>query len=60
VSRRTLLQLLQTLESDLELVGRVEWRGVVLDLDAEKRYNRHDEDCEISECGVDGNVRPAR
>lgn len=39
--RRTLLQLLEALESDLELVWRVELRGVVLDLDTEKRDDRH-------------------
>ena len=38
----TLLQLLEALEGDLELVGRVELGGVVLDLDTEKRDDRHD------------------
>ena len=37
----TLLQLLKALEGDLELVGRVELRGVVLHLNAEKRDDRH-------------------
>jgi hypothetical protein len=41
----TFLQLLQALEGDLELVRRVEWRGVVLDLDTEKRDDRHVESC---------------
>jgi hypothetical protein len=41
----TLLQLLEALEGDLELVRRVELRGVVLDRDTEKRHDRHDEDC---------------
>jgi hypothetical protein len=38
---RTLLQLLKALESDFELVRRVKGRRVVLDLDAEKRHDRH-------------------
>jgi hypothetical protein len=33
--------LLKTLESDLELIWLVEARGVVLDLDTEKRNDRH-------------------
>lgn len=37
----TFLELLEALEGDLELVRRVERRGVVLDLDAEKRDDRH-------------------
>jgi len=37
----TLLELLEALESDLELIRCVKWRGVVLDLDAEKRDDRH-------------------
>jgi hypothetical protein len=48
----TLLQLLEALKGDLKLVRRVECRGVVLDLDTEKRYNRHDEDCFDLEDGV--------
>jgi hypothetical protein len=43
--RPTLLQLLEALEGDLKFIGRVKLRGVVLDLDTEKRYDRHDEDC---------------
>jgi hypothetical protein len=54
------LQLLKALESDLELIGRVEWRGVVLDLDTEKRDDRHNEDCCILKRGVGGEVCPAR
>jgi acetylornithine/succinyldiaminopimelate/putrescine aminotransferase len=38
---RTLLQRLHGLERDLELIGRVKGRGVVLDLNAEERYDRH-------------------
>jgi hypothetical protein len=41
----TFLQLLQALEGDLELVRRVEWRGVVLDLDTKKGDDRHVESC---------------
>lgn len=37
----TLLQLLEALECDFKLVGLVEAGGVVLDLDAEKRDDRH-------------------
>ena len=36
-----LLQRLKALEGDLELVRRVELRGVVLHLNAEKRDDRH-------------------
>jgi hypothetical protein len=53
----TLLQLLEALEGDLELVRRVELRGVVLDRDTEKRHDRHDEDCvERIDGGVRGSV----
>lgn len=38
---RTLLQRLHGLERDLKLIGRVEGRGVVLDLNAEERDDRH-------------------
>jgi hypothetical protein len=38
---RTLLQRLHGLERDLELIGRVKGRGVVLDLNAEERDDRH-------------------
>jgi hypothetical protein len=39
--RITFLQLLEALEGDFEFIGRVEWRGVVLDLDTKERYDRH-------------------
>jgi hypothetical protein len=38
---RTLLQRLHGLERDLELIGRVKGRGVVLDLNAEEGDDRH-------------------
>lgn len=41
----TFLQRLVALESDQELIWRVEGGGVVLDLDAEQRDDRHDEEC---------------
>jgi hypothetical protein len=41
VHARTLLQRLHGLERDLELIRRVEGRGVVLDLNAEERDDRH-------------------
>jgi hypothetical protein len=41
VHGRTLLQRLHGLERDLELIGRVKGRGVVLDLNAEERDDRH-------------------
>lgn len=41
LTARTLLQLLKALECYLKLVRRVELSGVVLDLDTEKRDNRH-------------------
>lgn len=41
---RTLLQLFKALEGNLKLVGLVESRGIVLDLDAEERHDRH---CEV-------------
>jgi hypothetical protein len=41
VRARTLLQRLHGLERDLELIGRVERRGVVLDLNTEERDDRH-------------------
>jgi hypothetical protein len=50
----TLLQLLKALKGNLELVRRVEWRGVVLDLDAEKRDDRHGDSWDFSMC--DGEV----
>ncbi len=37
----TLLQLLEAFEGNLELVRRVKLGGVVLDLDAEERNDRH-------------------
>ena len=37
----TLLQLLEALECDFKLIGLVEARGVVLDLDTEERDDRH-------------------
>ena len=46
----TLLELLEALEGDLELIRRVKWRGVILDLDAEKRDDRHFDCYDISIC----------
>lgn len=41
----TFLQRLVALERDQELVWRVKGGGVVLDLNAEQRDDRHDEEC---------------
>jgi hypothetical protein len=45
LERLAFLQLFEALKGDFEFIRRVELRGVVLDLDTEKRYDRHDEDC---------------
>lgn len=47
----TLLELLEAFESDLKLVRRIKWRGVVLDLNAEKRNDRHLDSWDFSSCG---------
>lgn len=40
-AKLTSLQLLKAFEGNLELIRRAKRRGVVLDLDTEKRYDRH-------------------
>jgi hypothetical protein len=41
MNERTLLQLFKTLKGDLELIRRVEGGGVIFNLDAKKRNDRH-------------------